>query len=142
MNARIPLDSINGANNSASSFHLQNGCDSPAEQLSDRQGANHLAFTVSDHTAHREIESVCGGIAHIFSPTSEHGIANMIMRADKARQYHLAGRIDHRRGIMIPGVKFVAGTQVSDFVVHNDNRAVSQYAPIWIDRDHGCMINE
>jgi hypothetical protein len=43
---------------------------------------------------------------------------------------------------MIPEVKFMAGTQVSDFVVHNDNRAVSQYAPIWIDRDDGCMVDE
>ena len=85
---------------------------------------------------------MCGGIAHIFSPTSEHGIADMIMRTDKARQYHLAGRIDHCRDITIPGVEFMAGTQGGDSVVRDDNRVVSQYAPVWVDRDDGCIIDE
>ncbi|MED5228840.1 MAG: hypothetical protein VYA36_05570, partial [Pseudomonadota bacterium] len=61
---------------------------------------------------------------------------------DKARHYHLTGGIDHPRGITIPGVEFMAGTQGGDFVIRDDNRAVSQYAPIWVDRDDGCMIDE
>ena len=85
---------------------------------------------------------MCGGIAHIFSPTSEHGIADVIMRTDKARQYHPVGRIDHRCGITLPSVKFMAGTQSGDFIVRDDNRAVGEYAPIWVDRDDGCMADE
>ena len=66
----------------------------------------------------------------------------MIMRTDKARQYHLAGRIDHRRGITIQVFKFVTGAQGGYFAVRDDNRAVGEYVSVWVDRDDGCMIDE